>query len=208
MLTQGKSNMPVLSAEEYITHMMSSLRGTATVSSCTNLPGANRTAGLVGSVQRSLANCRWELLQEAHVTLGRLLEVEALPGVGPSNNGGHLQQHYASEVPHPQNSQNHGVPMQPSEQTQQHSSQGQRSQEHDHVVDPRPQHAGGQQLMHGQPHLQVQTQQPYSGEAQQGPPLHDQHAEAYAAQPPQQQQQYQHQHQQPPTQQMQVQYRN
>ncbi|ETN46402.1 uncharacterized protein HMPREF1541_00586 [Cyphellophora europaea CBS 101466] len=73
MLTQGKSSMPILSAEEYITHMMSSLRSAVGSQS---LPGANRTDGLVVSVRRSLANCRWELLQEAFVTLGKLLEID------------------------------------------------------------------------------------------------------------------------------------
>lgn len=73
MLSQGKSNLPILPAEEYIIHMMSSLRSAAASQS---LPGANRTAGLVMSVRRSLANCRWELLQEAFVTLGKLLDIE------------------------------------------------------------------------------------------------------------------------------------
>lgn len=113
MLTQGKSNLPIQSAEEYIIQMMSSLRNPG--GSPQDLPGANRTAGLVMSVKRSLANCRWELLQEAFTTLGKLLEIEPEmlslqshhgqvhgPGHGPGQ--GQMQQN-------PERSQNPPVPQ-------------------------------------------------------------------------------------------------
>jgi hypothetical protein len=73
VLTQGKSAQPILPAEEYIIHMMNNLRSSNNGSQVVS--GSNRTDGLVMAVRRSLVNCRWELLQEAFTTLGKLLEV-------------------------------------------------------------------------------------------------------------------------------------
>ena len=73
ILTLGKSNDPHLAAEEYIIHTMNALRtGTTTHP----LASANRNGGLVIAVQRSLAGCRWELLQEGYDTLGKLMEID------------------------------------------------------------------------------------------------------------------------------------
>lgn len=72
-LTHGKSDQAYLPAEEYIIHMMNALRsGTNTHP----MASANRNGGLITAVQRALAGCRWELLQEGYVTLGKLLEID------------------------------------------------------------------------------------------------------------------------------------
>jgi hypothetical protein len=63
----------VLPAEEYIIHMMNNLRSSNNSSPVVS--GSNRTDGLVMAVRRSLVNCRWELLQEAFVTLEKLLKI-------------------------------------------------------------------------------------------------------------------------------------
>lgn len=46
------------------------------IGSMGRIPSANRNGGLVMAVQRSLAGCRWELLQEAYVTLGKVLDID------------------------------------------------------------------------------------------------------------------------------------
>ena len=62
---------PFLQAEEYLAQMLNGLMSSEGV-----LPMAHRTHGLIDTVRKSLVDCRWELLQEAHVTLGRLIDVE------------------------------------------------------------------------------------------------------------------------------------
>ncbi|KAK5086725.1 hypothetical protein LTR05_003893 [Lithohypha guttulata] len=59
----------VLSAEEYIVYMLNGL-----MEGSTQLADAGSTSGLVIAVRDALSDCRWELLQEAHATLNRLLE--------------------------------------------------------------------------------------------------------------------------------------
>lgn len=57
----------LLGAEEYIVRMLSGLqRGKGAVT------GANRTRGLLSAMADALEGCRWELLEEAYVTLRRL----------------------------------------------------------------------------------------------------------------------------------------
>lgn len=73
VLTSGSSQGPFLSAEEYLMHMLNGLLvgdGQVTI--------ANRTSGLIDTVRKSLRNCRWELLQEAHITLGNLIDARIL----------------------------------------------------------------------------------------------------------------------------------
>ncbi|KIW10640.1 hypothetical protein PV08_11604 [Exophiala spinifera] len=71
ILTEGKSSERV-SAEDYLVHMLSGL-----MDHHHRLKGTNRTLGLLTVVKESLSDCRWELLQEACTTLGKLIEVSA-----------------------------------------------------------------------------------------------------------------------------------
>lgn len=71
ILTEGKSAERV-SAEDYLVHMLSGL-----MDHHHQLKGTNRTLGLLTVVKESLSDCRWELLQEACTTLGKLIEVSA-----------------------------------------------------------------------------------------------------------------------------------
>ncbi|KIX01106.1 uncharacterized protein Z518_10172 [Rhinocladiella mackenziei CBS 650.93] len=71
ILTEGKSSERI-SAEEYLVHMLSSL-----MDQHGPLKGTNRTLGLLGVVQESLSECRWELLREACTTLGKLIDLSA-----------------------------------------------------------------------------------------------------------------------------------
>lgn len=57
------------SAEEYLSHMLNGLMGDGDLS---QLPGTNRTSGLVTAVRLALEGCRWELLEEARETLQRI----------------------------------------------------------------------------------------------------------------------------------------
>ncbi|KIW64828.1 hypothetical protein PV04_07134, partial [Phialophora macrospora] len=69
ILTSGSSQAAFLPAEEYLIHMLNGLLvGDGQVAI------ANRTSGLIDSVRKSLQHCRWELLQEAHATLGNLID--------------------------------------------------------------------------------------------------------------------------------------
>ena len=47
------------------------------------LEGANQTRDLILFVRESLENCRWELIQEAYDTLGRLVGIPTSRGSGP-----------------------------------------------------------------------------------------------------------------------------
>lgn len=57
-----------MSAEEYITHMLNEL-----MSGFDHPSRAYDTRGILAVVREALSGCRWELLQEAHATLGRLI---------------------------------------------------------------------------------------------------------------------------------------
>ncbi|KAJ5679945.1 Krueppel c2h2-type zinc finger protein [Penicillium macrosclerotiorum] len=57
-----------LSAEEYLVRMLMLLRSDDDVG-----PVSQQTSELLKAVQESLEDCRWELLREAHDTLGRLV---------------------------------------------------------------------------------------------------------------------------------------
>ncbi|KAK5555417.1 hypothetical protein LTR46_006442 [Exophiala xenobiotica] len=69
ILTEGKS-AEMISAEDYLVHMLSGL-----MDHHSQLKGTNRTLGLLTVVKESLSDCRWELLQEACTTLGKLIEL-------------------------------------------------------------------------------------------------------------------------------------
>jgi hypothetical protein len=69
ILTEGKS-AEMISAEDYLVHMLSGL-----MDHHSQLKGTNRTLGLLTVVKESLSACRWELLQEACTTLGKLIEL-------------------------------------------------------------------------------------------------------------------------------------
>ncbi|KFA46206.1 hypothetical protein S40293_07186 [Stachybotrys chartarum IBT 40293] len=56
-------------AEEYLAHMLNALMGD---DDAAQLQGANNMAGLIEAVQAALEGCRWELLEEARETLGRI----------------------------------------------------------------------------------------------------------------------------------------
>ncbi|KIV80653.1 hypothetical protein PV11_08139 [Exophiala sideris] len=71
ILTEGKSAEKI-TAEDYLVHMLSGL-----MDHHTQLKGTNRTLGLISVVKESLSDCRWELLQEACTTLGKLIELSA-----------------------------------------------------------------------------------------------------------------------------------
>lgn len=71
VLTVGTTPAPALSAEEYLVHMLNGLLvGDGQVAI------AHRTSGLIDTVRKSLRGCRWELLQEAHITLGNLIDTK------------------------------------------------------------------------------------------------------------------------------------
>jgi hypothetical protein len=53
--------------------MMNALRSGTTAHP---MASANRNGGLMTAVQRALTGCRWELLQEAYVTLGKLIAID------------------------------------------------------------------------------------------------------------------------------------
>ncbi|KEF61513.1 uncharacterized protein A1O9_03080 [Exophiala aquamarina CBS 119918] len=72
VLSSGTSQAPFLSAEEYLIHMLNGL-----LVGDGQIALANRTSGLIDTVRNSLRDCRWELLQEAHVTLGNLVDIRA-----------------------------------------------------------------------------------------------------------------------------------
>jgi len=61
----------VMGAEEYLVRMLTSLTG----GDESPIVGANRTTGLIQTVRNCLEGCRWELLEEAYVTLGRLIGI-------------------------------------------------------------------------------------------------------------------------------------
>ncbi|GAD98421.1 krueppel c2h2-type zinc finger protein, putative [Paecilomyces variotii No. 5] len=65
-----QKNQPPCSAEEYLVHMIMLLRDNSEDISKV----ACQTRELLRAVQISLEGCRWELLQEAHETLGKLIE--------------------------------------------------------------------------------------------------------------------------------------
>jgi hypothetical protein len=69
ILTEGKSTEHV-SAGEYLVQMLNGL-----MDQHTRLTGTNRTTGLLTEVKDALSGCRWELLQEACVTLGKLVQL-------------------------------------------------------------------------------------------------------------------------------------
>lgn len=58
-----------MSAEEYITHMLNEL-----MTGSDHPSKAYDTSGILTVVREALSGCRWELLQEAHSTLGRLID--------------------------------------------------------------------------------------------------------------------------------------
>jgi hypothetical protein len=68
LMVEGPSDEVVLmGAEEYVVRMLSALqRGKGAVT------GAGKTRGLIASMADALEGCRWELLEEAYVTLRRL----------------------------------------------------------------------------------------------------------------------------------------
>lgn len=70
VLKQGSPQGPFLPAEEYLVQMLNGLMG-----GDGQIPIANRTSGLIDAVRKSLVDCRWELLQEAYTTLGKLIDV-------------------------------------------------------------------------------------------------------------------------------------
>lgn len=72
VLKQGNSRPPYLPAEEYLVQMLNGLMG-----GDGQIPVASRTSGLIDIVRKSLVDCRWELLQEAHTTLGNLLKADS-----------------------------------------------------------------------------------------------------------------------------------
>ncbi|KAL2872302.1 C2H2 finger domain transcription factor [Aspergillus lucknowensis] len=62
-------------AEKYLAHMLNGLMGDGDGNMGNDqLKGSNRTTGLVVAVRDALEGCRWELLEEARETLGRLSE--------------------------------------------------------------------------------------------------------------------------------------
>ncbi|KAI1610456.1 fungal-specific transcription factor domain-containing protein [Exophiala viscosa] len=71
ILTEGKPAEKI-TAEDYLVHMLSGL-----MDHHTQLKGTNKTLGLISVVKDSLSDCRWELLQEACTTLGKLIESSA-----------------------------------------------------------------------------------------------------------------------------------
>lgn len=70
VMTEGLPSGNKFGAEEYLVHMLSGLRGDPD-----ELGGKNQTSGLLSTVREALSDCRWELLQEAHATLGRLIDM-------------------------------------------------------------------------------------------------------------------------------------
>jgi hypothetical protein len=58
-----------IGAEEFLVRMRTGLTGPGEVKE------ANQTRGLLSTVRESLRDCRWELLQEAYTTLGRLIDM-------------------------------------------------------------------------------------------------------------------------------------
>jgi len=68
VLNQDLPRGSFLPAEEYLMQMLNGLMG-----GDGQIPIANRTSGLIDAVRKSLADCRWELLQEAYTTLGNLV---------------------------------------------------------------------------------------------------------------------------------------
>ncbi|KAK2741785.1 zf-C2H2 Zinc finger, C2H2 type [Myotisia sp. PD_48] len=66
-----------MAAEEYLVRMLMLLKANTQEP----LEGANQTQGLILSVRESLEGCRWELLQEAYTTLGRLVGIPGPSGI-------------------------------------------------------------------------------------------------------------------------------
>ncbi|PGG97748.1 hypothetical protein AJ79_09100 [Helicocarpus griseus UAMH5409] len=66
----GVDQMGTLGAEEYLDRMLMLLKNT---NGLEMLEGASQTLGLILRVRESLEGCRWELLQEAYGTLGKLI---------------------------------------------------------------------------------------------------------------------------------------
>lgn len=69
ILTEGHAGEVKIGAEEYLVHMLSGLMG-----DISHLRGTKRTRGLLITVRDALADCRWELLQEAHRTVGGFVD--------------------------------------------------------------------------------------------------------------------------------------
>jgi hypothetical protein len=71
--TRSRARCSSHSAEEYLVHMLVSLRnGDEDIGSV-----AQQTCELLRAVRETFEGCRWELLQEAYETLGRLIEDRA-----------------------------------------------------------------------------------------------------------------------------------
>ncbi|KAI9739741.1 MAG: zf-C2H2 Zinc finger, C2H2 type [Cirrosporium novae-zelandiae] len=71
-MVEGKAeeDSPIVPAEEYLVRMMCSVDRQPT-----NIKGANQTRGLILAVRDCFEGCRWELVEEAYVTLGRLIGI-------------------------------------------------------------------------------------------------------------------------------------
>lgn len=63
---------PAMGAEEYLVRMRTAL---ASNEDLKPIKGANRSRNLLLTVRESFRDCRWELLQEAYTTLGRLVDI-------------------------------------------------------------------------------------------------------------------------------------
>jgi hypothetical protein len=82
VMTEGLATTSRLGAEEYLVHMLSGLMGDPN-----ELNDKNQTCGLLSTVRESLVGCRWQLLQEAHATLGRLIDMVQGPPAQPAQAG-------------------------------------------------------------------------------------------------------------------------
>lgn len=66
LMTEGPSD-ELIGAEEYVVRILSAVqRGKGSIT------GANKTRGLISAIADALGGCRWELLEEAYLTLRRL----------------------------------------------------------------------------------------------------------------------------------------
>jgi hypothetical protein len=70
VMTEGMPATNKFGAEEYLVHMLSGLLGDPR-----EIEDKNQTSGLLIAVRKALANCRWQLLQEAQSTLDRLINM-------------------------------------------------------------------------------------------------------------------------------------
>jgi hypothetical protein len=73
-MNEGKPTnaIPAMGAEEYLVRMRTALASSGDLKP---IKGANRTRNLILTVRESFRDCRWELLQEAYSTLGRLIDI-------------------------------------------------------------------------------------------------------------------------------------